>query len=402
MKNKVTGNIYVVGILAAVGVACGGGKYRVENFEVSGTISNNPSAKKIYLEEIPVTMDRILVDSVEIEKDGKFHLNADRKEATVYNLRIDQNMYPLASIINDTTKIIVDAKFNSTNNQFAESYEVKGSPASQQMKDFMTNLNTDLQKIFLISKRIDSLSGSGNTADSLINPLMNEKAAIAKNIHQSFLTELDQSTNPALKMFILGYYQSTANNPAFGISPLKNEEVSSMVNAIAAKYPEHMGVASIKRSLDAQLLKALGWVGKPAPDFTLPDVNGHAIKLSSFRGKYVLVDFWASWCKPCRLENPNIVKAYQQFKDKNFTILGVSLDRPEGKDQWIKAIKQDNLVWPQVSDLKFWDSQVVPMYKIEGIPFNVLVDPEGKIIAQALTGEALESKLREVLNPQSP
>ncbi len=130
----------------------------------------------------------------------------------------------------------------------------------------------------------------------------------------------------------------------------------------------------------------------------MPDITGKEVKLSSFRGKYVLVDFWASWCAPCRQENPNLVKAYQQFKDKNFTVLGVSLDRPGQKDKWIKAINDDKLAWTNISDLQFWNSPVVALYGFDGIPFNVLVDPQGKVIGQALRGPMLEQKLNDVLH----
>jgi peroxiredoxin len=121
------------------------------------------------------------------------------------------------------------------------------------------------------------------------------------------------------------------------------------------------------------------------------DVNGKPVSISSFKGKYLLVDFWASWCRPCRQENPNVVAAYQQFKNKNFTVLGVSLD--QDKESWKKAIATDNLTWPHMSDLKQWESAAVPAYGIEGIPFNVLLDPSGKIIKSSLRGNELLSTL---------
>lgn len=137
-------------------------------------------------------------------------------------------------------------------------------------------------------------------------------------------------------------------------------------------------------------------IGKQAPDFQLPNPEGKLVKLSDNLGKYLLVDFWAAWCGPCRRENPNIVRVYNKYKDKGFGVFGVSLDSK--KEAWVKAIQKDGLDWPQVSDLLFWDSGPAKLYGIRGIPGNVLLDPSGKIIARNLRGEDLEKKLAEILN----
>ncbi|MDR6782136.1 peroxiredoxin [Pedobacter africanus] len=142
-------------------------------------------------------------------------------------------------------------------------------------------------------------------------------------------------------------------------------------------------------------------VGAMAPEFTQNDVNDKPVSLASFKGKYVLIDFWASWCGPCRAENPNVVSAFNQYKGKNFTVLGISLDNPGKKDAWLAAIEKDQLAWTQLSDLNGWNNAVAKQYGIRSIPQNLLIDPNGKIIAKNLRGEELHKSLKEILGAPS-
>jgi peroxiredoxin len=375
-------------------------------FSINGTITNN-AARMIYLEEVPpVTMQPFLVDSAIIGKDGKFVLHADPKESVIYNLRMDQNRFPAVSLISDGSSVELTLKMSAANNQFPESYEVKGSPASQRLKDFIVAFTNQLQAIYPLAVQEDSLSRVVG-ADSLQTAVTKQKEVLIDKIKAYSQDAFNKSADPALLVFELGYYQSTANSTSYGLQPFTDEEVITMLNKMQAQFPSHESVVAVKNLLEDRIKRmkeemaakeANSFIGKEAPEFSLPDANGKPISLSSFRGKYVLVDFWASWCGPCRGENPNVVNAYNKYKNKNFTILGVSLDKPGKKDQWLKAIMDDHLTWTQVSDLQYWQSPVVGLYKIEGIPFNVLVDPQGKVIAEGLRGSGLEAKLAEVLN----
>jgi len=175
--------------------------------------------------------------------------------------------------------------------------------------------------------------------------------------------------------------------------------LSSTINQLGKRFPEHQGVQSLvnnfNQAMSAPTPAQKPSIGSEAPDFSMNDTEGKPFKLSSLRGKYVLVDFWASWCGPCRAENPTVVSAFEKFKDKNFTIVGVSLDEDRGK--WLQAIEKDGLAWKQVSELKGWETSVVGMYGFDGIPYNVLIDPKGKIIASELRGSDLEATLIKLL-----
>jgi len=188
------------------------------------------------------------------------------------------------------------------------------------------------------------------------------------------------------------------------MAPVELSRFEAPLTNLAKRFPDNKAIANALEYIKTQLkmqsqaqsrTQPTVSVGSPAPELTMNDVNDKPFSLSQLRGKYVLVDFWASWCGPCRAENPNIVAVYNQFKDKNFTILGVSLDRD--KESWINAINEDHLTWQHISDLKYWKSAAVGLYGIDGIPYNVLVDPQGKIIATSLIGERLQNKLAEVL-----
>lgn len=208
---------------------------------------------------------------------------------------------------------------------------------------------------------------------------------------------LQDEQKAILKIFIQQHAQSYVSLDALrafgGPSPNYNE-VMPVFNSLSPAIQNTNNGKNYKAAIEK--LKGTS-VGAMAPDFTQNDPTGKPISLSSFKGKYVLLDFWASWCGPCRQENPNVVKAFNQYKSKNFTVLSVSLDKPEGKQAWLQAIKDDNLAWNHVSDLKFWNNDVAKLYGIQSIPGNFLIDPTGKIVGKDLRGDDLEQTLAQIL-----
>ncbi|MBS1606568.1 MAG: TlpA family protein disulfide reductase [Bacteroidetes bacterium] len=190
-----------------------------------------------------------------------------------------------------------------------------------------------------------------------------------------------------ISAFLLSYY----------LGRIDPDEKSAILAQLSPAAKEN---APAKRVANSVRVNNLTGIGKTAIDFTQKDTLGHPVSLKDFRGKYVLVDFWASWCVPCRQENPNVVAAWKKYKDKNFTVLSVSLDQPTGKEKWLKAIHDDHLEWTHVSDLQYWNNAVAKLYDINSIPTNLLLDPNGKIIAKDLHGKELGKKLEEILTQQ--
>lgn len=361
-----------------------------KEFKISGTLKNS-NDKMVFLEETPLgTGQRIIADSSALGADGMFHLKAKPGEESLFSLFLKSQTYPFAYVVNDASDVVVNADVKNPGD-----YDVKGSSASSSLKEFSMAATNKWTELYRLGREMDSLKKSG-ASDSTLSSVNVQGEGQLKSI-QDFVSGFIKSTSdPILSVWALGTYSQV-----FSMT-----DYQSLLNDMVKKFPNHKGIAAVKEMNDRQVAlakqKSQGqetedaqWVNRQAPELSLPDVDGKQVKLSSFKGKYVLVDFWASWCLPCRRENPNVVNAYNKFKGKNFTILGVSLDSE--KDDWVDAVQSDKLEWTQVSDLKEWKSVAVSTFDFNSIPFNILVDPNGRVIAQSLRGDELDRKLQEVL-----
>lgn len=361
-------------------------------FTVQAEIKNAPD-QKIYLEQVFFSKkDPEVLDTGEL-KNGKFAVNASANEEGLYRLRFEKQETGYI-FINDAPEI----KFKADAKDMSLTGPDFNTPANRMFKNFLVNVNDRQVRLHALSLEIDSLQ-KNKPGDSLLNVKISAANTEALDFKHFILKSIDTLSDPVVAMFALGYTN--------GIDPV---ELKTLVPGLAKRFPEHRGIAGVialynemmaAKAAPQQATAANAGtngklsIGALAPEITMADTSGKLFSLSALRGKYVLVDFWASWCAPCRGENPNVVANYNKYKNKNFTILGVSLD--DDKAQWIKAINKDKLSWKEVSDLKGWSSAAVDKYGFEGIPYNVLLDPQGKIIAMELREADLGKKLEEVL-----
>ena len=341
---------------------------------ISGTLSN-ASEITVYFQSISDAGEKTL-DSVKTDKDGNFKMANPVKEIDYYVLRTDpSNVVFLILKGGETLTITGDAsKLDGT-------YDVTGSEDSKlirELRHFEKHLGDSLNEVFNSIK-----TAAPEHAENTGNSLQEFYTTSMQNFSENFVKE----NNSSLAALTATKYLD--QNKQFGT-------MQSLGENLTKQYPGNKYVADYT-SLLAELSKLP--IGSVAPDISLPSPEGKNITLASYKGKIVLVDFWASWCGPCRKDNPFIVSLYNKYKDNGFDIFGVSLD--ENSDAWKGAIQKDGLAWNQVSDLMRWSSPVAKTYGIDAIPFSVLLDKEGKIIGKGLRGPELESKIREALGINS-
>ena len=348
-----------------------------DGYEITGQFKNAPAGTVLHLAEL-TSNQFVEKNQGKTDADGKFTLKGTSAKPGIFQLKVNEGNQVLLLLDNKThVQLSGDAK------SLSATYSVKGSKDAEILRQLTQVMESSRGQLESIGKRYNAAGQAGKTDEM-------------KTIEQEYY--VIQGGNMAkLKGLIRRNASSVVGGFAVGafINP---EEEFQFADSVAAVQRKANPNSPFTKELTARLepMRATAQ-GALAPEINLPTPEGPKLALSSLRGKYVLIDFWASWCGPCRQENPNVVKAYNQFKDKGkgFTIYSVSLDQDKAK--WEKAIAADGLTWHHVSDLASWNSVAGAAYGVKAIPQSFLVDPQGKIIAKNLRGEALTAKLAEVL-----
>lgn len=325
--------------------------------------------------------------------DGAYHFTMHAEGAVQVNLlgRVDMSKMKGPMMVNNKNRaqLYVQAgniEVTSTDN-FAN-FTVKGSPAQDTYEKLTAAAAPYKAQIGKLMPDYYALNRSGDSAAAkkVLEKINGISQEMSDKVYVSFVKKHPEDP---MVMYAL---QSISGG---------GSKQSDLVMQLFKTLPEKVQKSPAGHEFIGRLEgKKRIAIGAMAPDFTQNDTAGNPVKLSDFRGKYVLLDFWASWCGPCRKENPHVVKYYHQYKDQNFTVLGVSLDKQGDKGRWIKAIQDDKLDWTHVSDLKYWGNEAALLYGVSGIPQNFLIDPKGRIIATNLRGDALGEKLAALLTPK--
>lgn len=356
------------------GISCGNTGGVGAESKLKGKVTGGGSGQTITIEHLLPTEVKV-VDSAEIGEDGSFAFeNLNVETIGFYRIKRNDNAF-ITLILTPSDQATIETDWNMG----ITPYTITGSPESARLQA----LNNRMAKLFQARDSMNNLFQSNPGNEKLLMQLQQDFQVMADE-NQAFARDFIRE-DPSSFACLAAAEQ---------LDPDQDTELYTLVDEkIGAKYPESPYFKEFHK-----VVAKIGFLapGTEAPEIVLPNPKGDMVKLSSLRGKVVLVDFWASWCRPCRAENPNVVAAFERFHDKGFEVFGVSLDKE--RDRWLQAIEDDNLNWTQVSDLKFWNSSVVKLYDIKGIPFAVLLDKDGKIIAKNLRGEALHKKLEEILD----